>query len=71
MCPQLAGVTGNRFLVTFARFGTTDTRVFDRHTESLYNNIKKKKRKQTFIQIEMVSKLKLNNTLRHYTLKQA
>ena len=38
MCPQLAGVTGNRFLVTFARFGTTNTRVFDRHTESLYNN---------------------------------
>ena len=30
-----------------------------------------KKRKQTFIQIEMASKLKLNNTLRHYTLKQA
>ena len=38
MCPQLAGVTENRFLVTFARFGTTNTRVFDRHTESLYNN---------------------------------
>ena len=32
---------------------------------------KQKKRKQTFIQIEMASKLKLNNILRHYTLKQA
>ena len=32
MCSQLAGVTGNRFLVTFARFDTTNTRILKQKT---------------------------------------